>query len=218
MQPEFWAERWRTDQIGFHRSQIDGYLRRHWQDLGVDQNGRVFVPLCGKSLDLLWLRDRGHTVVGVELSPIALQAFCMENGVPARRRLLESFDAYEAPNLELLCGDFFALTRERLGDVAAIYDRAALISWAEDLREPYAQHLDSITRCGTETLLITLEYHQAQMAGPPFSVPRQEVFRLFAGRHTIRELSRQDILASEPRMRARGVSELSEVCYRLTRL
>src|SRR5882762_1511733 len=137
MQPEFWRERWRMGQTAFHQSQVDRHLRLHWQDLGFDRGSRIFVPLCGKSLDLLWLRDRGHSVVGVELSAIALQAFCMENGIPARRRTKRDFEIYEAPHLELLCGDFFAVTTAQLGSIAAVYDRAALISWTEELRQPY---------------------------------------------------------------------------------
>jgi thiopurine S-methyltransferase len=218
VQAEFWAERWRTGQIGFHRPEVDANLTRHWRDLGVRETGRVFVPLCGKSVDLLWLRDRGHSVVGVELSAIALEAFCVEHGIPARRRELAEFDAYQAPSLELLRGDFFALTPALLGGVAAVYDRAALISWSPELRAAYVQHLDSLVEPGCEILLITLEYAPAQMAGPPFPMPRAEVDRLFAGRYDICELSRLDALPGEPRMRARGLTELHEVCYRLTRL
>src|ERR1700687_2893707 len=128
MQPEFWSERWRTGQIGFHQAQADKHLTRHWREINLAKGGRVFVPLCGKSLDMLWLRDQGHPVVGVELSAIALEAFCMENGVPARRRLLDQFEVYEAPDLHLFRGDFFALTPTLLGELAAVYDRAALIS------------------------------------------------------------------------------------------
>jgi thiopurine S-methyltransferase len=218
MQPEFWRERWGTGQIGFHRAYVDTHLQRHWPELHLDPGSRVFVPLCGKSLDLLWLRDQGYSVVGVELSPIALEAFCMENGVPARRRTVHEFDLYAAPNLELYCGDFFALTPAQLGNVASVFDRAALISWTQELRAPYVEHLAKLTPPGTETLLITVEYPQTQMTGPPFSIPAHEVAALYASHYTIRELSRQDVLADEPRLRGRGVTELHEVCYRLTRL
>lgn len=217
MQPEFWHERWRRGQTAFHQSQVDRHLRQHWQDLGLDRGSRVFVPLCGKSLDLLWLRDRGHSVVGVELSSVALQALCMENGIPARRRTKPDFDIYEAPNLELLCGDFFALTPASVGNIAAVYDRGALISWTDELRQPYVEHMTRLAPAGAKTLLITLEYPQVQTAGPPFSIPTAEVERLYADRFAIKELSRHDTLANEPRMRARGVTELFEVCYRLTR-
>jgi thiopurine S-methyltransferase len=218
LQPEFWHERWRAGQIGFHQSAVDKQLTRHWPELGIPRHGRVFVPLCGKSLDLLWLRERGHSVVGVELSAVALESFCMEHGIPARRRTIAGFDIYEAANLQLYCGDFFALTREVLGSISAVYDRAALISWQPELRAAYVEHITALTSPGTQTLLITLEYPQAQMKGPPFSVSADEINRWYGRNHSIRELSRQDILANEPRHRARGVTALHEASYRLTRL
>jgi thiopurine S-methyltransferase len=174
--------------------------------------------MCGKSLDLLWLCERGHSVTGVELSTVALESFCMEHGVPAKRRLLDDFDVYEAPKLQLFRGDFFALTPELLGPIPAVYDRAALISWAPELRATYVKHITALTNPGTQTLLITLEYPQEQFKGPPFSVGADEVDRLYAQHHEIRALSKQDILAHEPRLRSRGITQLHELCYRLTRL
>ncbi len=218
MQPDFWHARWRAGQIGFHQARPDRHLTRHWADLDLARGSRAFVPLCGKTLDLLWLRDRGHSVAGVELSTVALEAFCLENGVPARRRAAHGFDVYEAPNLQLFCGDFFALTPAQAGDLAGVFDRAALISWAPELRPPYVEHMAQLTRPGTEMLLVTMEYPQEQTAGPPFSVSKEEVMDLYGSRYRIRELSRHDALADEPRMRSRGVTELHEVCYRLTRL
>jgi thiopurine S-methyltransferase len=218
LEPEFWHERWRAGQIGFHQSAVDRYLNRYWPDLGLASSCRVFVPLCGKSLDLLWLLERGHDVTGVELSAVALESFCMEHGIPAKRRIVDGFDVYESVNLQLYRGDFFALTPELLGPAAAVYDRAALISWRPELRAAYVDHATALTSPGTQTLLVTLEYAQAQMKGPPFSVVADDVERLYSRNHAIHELSRQDILASEPRFRARGVTALDEVCYRLTRL
>jgi thiopurine S-methyltransferase len=218
VQPDFWHDRWRTAQIGFHRFSVDDNLIRHWRDLSLPKAARVLVPLCGKSLDLLWLRDQGHAVVGIELSDIAQQAFFMENGVAARRRALPHFDLYEAENLECFRGNLFNLTPERLGQVAAVYDRASLVSWAPEQRGRYVDHLWALTVTGTQTLLITLEYSQAEMKGPPFSVDSEEVHRLYSRHHSIHELDRCDVLGNEPRMRARGVSSLTEVCYRITRL
>jgi len=178
----------------------------------------VFVPLCGKSLDLLWLRDQGLAVVGVELAAAAVEAFFLENGVPARRCAGVPFDVYDAPGLRLLCGDFFALTPALLDCVDAVYDRAALISWAPALRSGYVEHLATLMSPGTRMLLITLEYPQSQMAGPPFAVPVEEVNRLYAPHFEILEIGRQDILPHEPRLRAKGLTELFEVCYQLVRL
>jgi thiopurine S-methyltransferase len=218
VQPEFWHDRWRKGQLGFHQSAVDRNLQAYWPGFKLAAASRVFVPLCGKSLDLLWLRDHGHAVAGVELSAVALESFCMENGIPARRRLTGDFEVYQAERLELFRGDYFALTPELLGEVAAVYDRAALISWPSALRESYVAQLAALTRPGTQTLLTTLEYKQEQMSGPPFSVSSDDVGRLYARQHQIRRLGRQDVLANEPRLRSRGLTELHEVCYQLTRL
>ncbi len=218
MRPEFWHDRWRRGQIGFHQAAADQSLTRLWRTLDLPPGSRVLVPLCGKSLDLLWLRDQGHEVVGVELSDIALQAFCAENGLPARRRVLTDADLYEAPGLTLLRGDLFTLTADRLGPVDAVYDRAALIAWEPPLRAAYVRQLTELTRPGTPTLLITLEYPAGQIAGPPFPVGAGEVEALYGAHHRIQELSRRDILAADQRMRERGVTELIEAVYRLTRL
>jgi thiopurine S-methyltransferase len=218
VQPEFWQDRWRLAQTAFHQTSVDRYLSAYWSTLNPPATATVFVPLCGKSLDLLWLRDRGHSVVGVELSAVALESFCLEHGIPARRRVLADFDVYEAESLRLFRGDFFKLTRELLGAASFIYDRAALISWTPSLRAAYVERMTALSTPGTQTLLITLEYPQDNMKGPPFSVPGDEVHRLYAAHHAIEELDRRDILELEPRYKARGLTELHEVCYRLVRL
>jgi thiopurine S-methyltransferase len=218
VQPEFWQDRWRLAQTAFHQASVDRYLSTYWSTLNPSANSTVFVPLCGKSLDLLWLRDHGHSVVGVELSAVALESFCLEHGIPARRRLLHDFDFYEAFNLRLFRGDFFKLTRQLLDMACLIYDRAALISWAPSLRAAYVKHMTALSTPGTQTLLITLEYPQDKMKGPPFSITSDEVHDLYAADHAIEELQRRDILEFEPRFKARGLSELPEVCYRLVRL
>ncbi len=218
MRPEFWHDRWRRSKIGFHQTSVEANLVRHWPGLGLHPGDRVMVPLCGKSLDLLWLAALGHAVVGVELSDMALQALCLENGIPARRRLGGPFGRYDAPGLSLLQGDFFDLTHACLGNVSAVYDRAALISFDPELRAAYVAKLTELTVTGTETLLIALEYPEWQTAGPPFSVDAAEVERLYGRNHSIHELERRDILENDPRMRARGVTSLVDVCYRLKRL
>jgi thiopurine S-methyltransferase len=215
MNPEFWLDRWSRSQVGFHQTIVEPYLEQHRAVLG--SAGRLFVPLCGKSLDLRWLRDQGHEVLGVELAEAALEAFCAENGVPARRRTLPDFDRYEAPRLTLLCGDFFKLSAHLLGRVTAVYDRAALVSWAPDMRASYVQHLTAITPAASAILLVAIEYPQEEMSGPPFSVTSGEIERLFSGSFEVTELDRRDVLSREPRMRDRGVSLMSDVCYQLVR-
>lgn len=218
MQPDFWLNRWRTAQIGFHQAAVDRHLKAYWPRLMLPARSPVFVPLCGKSLDLMWLQSSGHAVIGVELSPVAVQSFLMEHGIPARRRVLDCFDVYEADGFRLFCGDYFKLTPALLGSVSAVYDRAALISWIPAARESYVKHLTALTSPGTQTLLIVVEFPQEQMSGPPFPVTRDAIEKLYADHYSIEELGRHEILELEPRLKARGLTELREVCYRLTRL
>jgi thiopurine S-methyltransferase len=218
VQPEFWQHRWRTAQIGFHQAIVDRRLEAYWPKLNLPADTRVFVPLCGKSLDLLWLRDRGHRVIGIELSSLAVEGFCMEHGIPAVRRSHGDFDVFEAERLTLIRGDFFKLTPALFGAVSAVYDRASLIAFTPAQRSAYVEHLTALTQPRTQTLLITVEYPQAQMNGPPFSVPRTDIDLLYADHHSIELLGQEDILERESRYKARGLTELREVCYRLTRL
>jgi thiopurine S-methyltransferase len=218
VQPDFWLDRWRSAQIGFHQAAVDRHLKAYWPLLKLPAHSRVFVPLCGKSLDLMWLRTLGHEVIGVELSPVALESFLMEHGIPARRQVLGCFDVYEADGFRLFCGDYFKLTPALLGSVSAVYDRAALISWTPAARESYVRHLTSLTSPGTRTLLITVEFPPEQMQGPPFPLTRDAIENLYAGHYSIEELGRHEILELEPRLKARGLTELREVCYRMTRL
>jgi thiopurine S-methyltransferase len=156
-------------------------------------------------------------VSGVEISAIAVEALFMEHRILARRRVLDKFDLYEATSLRVFRGDFFSLDPALLGSVAAVYDRAALISWAPEMRTRYVQHIAALTLRGAQTLLVVVEFPQGQMAGPPFPVTEKDIDQLYGGDHAIEQLARQDILDIEPRHRARGLTELREVCYRLTR-
>ena len=79
MKAEFWLERWQRNEIGFHQGEINAHLQDYWDRVGLKEGGEVFVPLCGKSNDMLWLRAQGHRVLGVELSPLAVEAFFVEN-------------------------------------------------------------------------------------------------------------------------------------------
>ncbi|MFO1435642.1 MAG: thiopurine S-methyltransferase [Gammaproteobacteria bacterium] len=217
MDSDFWQQRWSRNEIGFHQSQINPLLVKYWPRLPVPADCRVLVPLCGKSLDMLWLRDRGHEVVGVELSPVAAAAFAQENNLAMRVRNSGAFECHEGDGLVLLVGDFFALTQDDIGDVPAVYDRAAMVALPAPMRRRYAEHLRNLLPVGTQTLLISFDYDQGQMDGPPFSVSDVEVRELFGGSHGIELLQQADVLDQEPRFRQRGLTRLTESAYRLVR-
>jgi thiopurine S-methyltransferase len=214
MEPEFWHQRWESNQIGFHESQVNAYLARHYASLGLAPGQTVFVPLCGKSVDLRWLADQGAHVLGVELSPIAVESFFAEQGLTPRTRKDRAFTVWESGPIRLLCGDYFALAPADLAGVHAVYDRAALIALPPERRADYVAHLDRVLPGARRTLLVTLEYPQEQMQGPPFSVAEREVHTLFAGAR-IERLGTQDVLTENPRFREKGLTRLVECAYRI---
>ncbi len=179
MKKDFWLERWERKETGFHQDEINPYLRQYWPELHLPHGSEIFVPLCGKSRDLLWLREQGHQVLGVELSAIAVQAFFNENGYAPHHTASEKFNRYEADGIRILCGDFFDLNKGDLAKVNAVYDRASLVALPPETRECYARHLLSILPPATQTLLITFDYPQTEMSGPPFAVSAGEVEALY---------------------------------------
>ncbi|MDO8812629.1 MAG: thiopurine S-methyltransferase [Gallionella sp.] len=215
MKKDFWLERWERKEIGFHQSDINPYLRQYWQELHLARDSEVFVPLCGKSNDLLWLRQQEHPVLGVELSAIAAQAFFEENGYIPHRAASVNFACYEADHIRILCGDFFDLGKGDLAKVGAVYDRASLVALPPDMRERYVHHLVGILPPATRILLITFDYPQPEMAGPPFAVSPGEVETLYRPYAEIRQLAQLDVLAQNPRFQERGLTKLQENIFHL---
>lgn len=215
MDPQFWRARWKEGAIGFHQAEINVHLQRFWPTLQLDPATPVFVPLCGKSLDLLWLRQQGHPVLGVELSAIAVEAFFQEHGLPAVQSRQGPFTRWECDQLVILCGDFFALVPEDVAELRCVYDRASLIALPPALRQRYMAHLEQLFPTPLPTLLVTLEYDQAQMDGPPFCVEEQELDRLCGSGRELSCLHAQSILDEQPRFRAKGLTALAEKVYYL---
>lgn len=216
MEPKFWQERWARNQIGFHLPEVNPYLQRHWPQLALAQGAQVLVPLCGKSLDLMWLASHGLRVLGVELSEQAVKAFFSEQNLVPRITRRGVFSVYQADLIEVWCGDFFALDAEAVADCTALYDRAALIALPPLMRARYAEHLHQLLRPGCQGLLITLDYDQTQKAGPPFAVTDDEVKVLFGSQWTLGVLEEQDILGESWKFVQDGVTQLDERVYQMT--
>lgn len=217
MHEAFWQERWALSQIGFHQEKVNGYLRRHWARLGLAEQAAVLVPLCGKSLDLAWLAEQGHTVIGVELAERAVEDFFAERDVQPQVSQQGAFKIYQAGKLRILCGDFFALSRDDVAGCQAFYDRAALIALPSEMRERYAAHLQAILPPACQGLLVTLVYDQQRMDGPPFSVEDAEVEQCFTPGWVPHELERKDVLSGNPRFVENQLEAVVEVVFHLAR-
>lgn len=192
MDAEFWHERWANNEIGFHGSEVHPLFKSLFSRLNLDANSRVFVPLCGKTLDIGWLLSQGHRVVGVELSDVAIEQLFSDLELKPEVKVVGDLIHYSAESLDVWAGDFFALTAEILGEVDAIYDRAALVALPEEMRIQYVQHLMGIANKASQ-LLITFDYDQSQMPGPPFCVGEDEVQRHYGSDYGLTLLESVDV-------------------------
>ena len=216
MEADFWKQRWQDNQIGFHQATPTPLLLKHWPSLDVPTGARVFVPLAGKSLDMLWFASQGYRVFGVELSKLAVEQFFAEHGLQPGIETTRYGTHYRAGGIELINGDVFGLDETALRDCAAVFDRAALIALPPRMRQRYAGELYAKLPTGCRGLLVTLEYAQAEREGPPFSVPEEEVRASFGRDWNIDLLERRPILPDHPGF-VSGVSKLDTAAYALQR-
>lgn len=215
MDASFWHQRWERAEISFHRHAIHPHLERFWNRLQGCAGQRVFVPLCGKSLDMLWLAGEGHQVTGVEISPLAVAAFFEEHRLQPGRVAQGPFEVWEAGEVRILCGDFFDLQAQHIADCAAVYDRASLIALPPAMRLDYARQLSAILPPGSQTLLVTMEFDQTKRPGPPFAVTEEEVRRLYEPTAEVELLYVEDALEPDSPWRRQGLTWLEEKVYRI---
>jgi len=187
MKAEFWHNKWERNEIGFHQSEINPFLKKHIDKLELSSGSRIFLPLCGKTRDIAWLLSEGYTIVGVELSELAIEALFEDLKLTPNKVKTDDFIIYNAKNITIYTGDFFKLSTELLGDVDAVFDRAALVALPDDLRISYAQHIVKITQY-TPQLLVTFQYDQSLMSGPPFSISSQHLKSLYQSSFAIKSI------------------------------
>ena len=214
---EFWLERWQNDELGFHRSDTNPLLETHWPGLGITRGSAVFVPLCGKSLDMRYLESLGHPVFGVEYSEKAVLAYFEEGGEESELTTGFYLKRYEGPRTTIYRGDFFDLSTSDILGIRAVFDRGALVALPESMRERYVDHMLRIIPEHAHILLVTLEYDQEKVAGPPFSVTDVEINRLFASRSRISPVEKVVTTELPPRFARAGIESVMEAVYHIVK-
>ncbi|MBM7066027.1 thiopurine S-methyltransferase [Actibacterium sp. 188UL27-1] len=184
MEAQFWYDRWTNNQIAFHQHEINALLIAHLPALALPENGRIFVPLCGKTRDIGWLLSQGYRIAGAELSTRAIEDLFQDLGLTSARSQTGRLERFSAPGIDIFAGDIFDLNAATLGPVDASFDRAALVALPPDMRPRYTRHLTTIT-ANAPQLLITFEYDQTVMDGPPFSLSTEEVTNHYSAAYTL---------------------------------
>ena len=212
MDSKFWHQRWEKNEIAFHEGKANPLLVKHLSELSIAKGGRILVPLCGKTLDISWLLSKNYRVAGAELSQIAIEQLFTELGMQPEISAMGEVEQWSAKHLDIFVGDIFALSRKMLGPVDAIYDRAALVAFPEDMRSRYTAHLREITGKAPQ-LLICYDYDQRLMDGPPFSVSNEEVKQHYAANYDVRLLASVDVAGG-----LKGKCPAKENVWRLQRV
>ena len=214
MKQDFWIEKWQNKQTGFHKSFVHPLLQQFCNKLNLKKSDEIFVPLCGKSLDMIWLHEQGYKVIGVELSQLAVEQFFLENKLDFERHDSGEFSVYTHKNISIYQGDFFKLEPSLLKNCHAIYDRAALIALPDEMVENYVEKLQEIIPENSKELLITLEFTKTTgPLGPPFSTPDAKVKKLFNNSRSMKLLYEENIISQEQRFAEMGCEYLWERVY-----
>lgn len=217
MEPSFWHDKWDAKQIGFHLDEVNALLTQYWPKLNLASDSQVFVPLCGKSLDLCYLAEQGHEVLGCELSQTAVEDFFSDNELPYSVVQQGEANHYSTEQVNILQGDIFSLSPDAFLHINAFYDRAALIAWPESMRLAYAEKISALIPPKSIGLLVTLDYPQEALKGPPFAVSKTWVETHLSEAFEIELLSCDDVLAGNQRFVSKGVPWLTESVYKLIR-
>ena len=213
-----WLKFWENNETNWHGDKITQELVEYFELFELETRDKVFVPLCGKSLDMIYIMNQGFSVVGVEISEIGVRQFFSENNLAYKITKVDDFDLYSTENLEIYCGDFFALTSKHLNNVKSVFDRKSLIALEPEVRQKYVKHLNDIISLGARILLVTLQYPQYQMSGPPFSVDKSEVESLFSMAFESQELRSFNDIENESKLTRAGVNYINNAAYYLRKV
>jgi len=205
-----WVRRWREGRIQFHVDKVNPILDRYVDRLLPEGFGRVLVPLCGKSLDLGWLVEHGHEVVGVELVEKAVEDLFNGIGGSPTISTQDVFQSWRSDGLEVLVGDLFELDANVSGKFDAIWDRAAFVALRPSDRDRYAPHLQEFLRPNGRILLSTISYDGSKMEGPPFSVSANEVHRRFGNSLSVEKLEESINTDPNPCFTENGIDRVLE--------
>ena len=210
---EFWHNRWHTQQIGWHRTVYNDMLLKHWPTISAVAGSEVIVPLCGKSLDMLWLAEQGYSVIGLEMVEEAVKTFFEENTLPYVTEKSANHNKYTSQNFTIYQGNVFNLEAGTL-NADAWYDRAAMIAIDPSMRQAYVEQIRNQTKPGAAGLLITFAYPQEQMAGPPFALHDEHVFDLFSDGFEVECLETMSLDDDKDR----GLSSVKSTVFKITRV
>ncbi len=205
-----WHSHWTNARPGFHEGRVNPYLQQFFPRFDLQQGGGIFLPLCGKAVDMLWLSEQGFNVIGVELSKVAVESFFEESGLEYECRKTPEFTVYSTAGITIYQGDFMSLESTQLASCKLVYDRASIVAIESFNRAAYKAKMLELIPLATPMLVVVLDYDQSRMSGPPFSVPVQEVIELYQPEYEVELLQSSELIEVQPHWKGRGLDSLIE--------
>lgn len=170
---KFWKSS--SDNPSFHVSSPHRTLIKYYNQIFKDDSEkRVFIPLCGKSLDMLYLTDQGHEVVGVEFSDFAVKSFFEDSKLDYTKEAIKNFVIWKskdpAKNVTIYQGDFYEVESKTLGFFDVVWDRGSFTAINIDDRELYTDIMFQIMKPSARYLVQVCKYDGSLYGGPPHYV------------------------------------------------
>jgi thiopurine S-methyltransferase len=176
---QFWLDAWQQGSIPFHKNEVHPDLLALWPTRSIKPKSTVLIPLCGKSLDMLWFVQQGYQVIGIELSEQAVLQFFKEQSLDFSTDSSHGVRCYNTDSLSIWVSDIFDFTSSLIPQVDVIYDRAALVALPHKLRILYVDLCIQWLKPQGSIFLNTLSYEPKESLGPPYSVSSAEVAGLY---------------------------------------
>ena len=195
-------------EIGFHQAQINPVLPKLWRRY-MGQRQKVFVPLCGASIDMMWFLEQEIEVVGVELSEKAVAHFFQTHNLSFEVATENDFVVYKSDGITIYVGDFFKFLK--FDGIDCIYDRASFVALPADMRAKYAEKI-VINLKHAHYMLLSLSFEREEL-GPPFSVSKQWIDSHFQNVFGVDEVQ---TVTSPVKIHADQVSEVANHVFVLS--
>jgi thiopurine S-methyltransferase len=215
LEQQFWHQIWENNTIGFHQTDHHPWLE---QIVKLKSNDDLFVPLCGKSLDMWPLSGHYRRLIGAELSDIACEDFFKDAGIVPNVAIEAEHRRYQTKTadyeIKLWQGDYFSLSSHQISDADRldVFDRAAMVALPDQMRLPYVQQLRSLCKHAT-LFILTLEFDQQQLSGPPFALDDAMIHEYFSFASSIKKIATRPLSDKIFAQRKLRVDELAESLY-----
>ncbi|MCB0272149.1 MAG: hypothetical protein KDD46_03965 [Bdellovibrionales bacterium] len=209
---DYWKKRWLSGDIGWHQNEVHPLLVKYYDAYSLRNENHFFFPLCGKTLDVDWILQKGHQVTCVEISEIAIEEIAKRLHIHWQMRTENNFTVYQHDKLTIYKGDYFDCVNLDIPPIDVVFDRGAFVAIDPKKREKYANIYKKLHP--KKMFLVLYRYDLNASTSPPFAFEEGEIEKLLTSDFDIDKLEENEMLSQAPNMQNRQIySFYQEVFY-----